>query len=63
MQEYKKRVIDEKNELDKKISNMKSFVGSITYNELQKEERDRLENQLDVMIQYSYILGERIDNF
>lgn len=60
-QEY---IIEEKNELDKKITNLYGFIGSFQYDtEVDKKEQDRLHEQLYAMILYSEILEERILNF
>lgn len=64
MKDYQQRVIDEKEELDKKIESLSEFIraGRI-FSTLSLLERDRLRDQLQVMIQYSFILRERIGAF
>ena len=61
---HQQRVIVEKEDLDKKYSALRDFVlyGSI-FKSLDQAEQERLKEQLDVMWQYSEILGERIAAF
>lgn len=64
MQEYKNQVIEEKKELDEKIKKLNVFMKSKDYEKIVgPHERIRLERQLYVMMEYSSILGSRIDNF
>ena len=62
MQPFQERVVQEKAELDEKIEKLAAFVpgasGIVTFEEL-----SRLIAQLDVMTEYSLILGERIAAF
>ena len=61
---HQQRVIVEKEDLDKKYSALRDFVlyDSI-FKSLDQAEQERLKEQLDVMWQYSEILGERIAAF
>lgn len=64
MQPHQERVITEKDELDKKINSLSSFIGqNAVFQSLDEAEKGRLETQLVVMREYSDILGERIENF
>lgn len=63
MEDYQKRVVDEKSELDKKITLLKEFIYSKQYRELPNDEQLRLVNQLSTMIEYSRILNDRIRYF
>jgi len=63
MEAYQERVVLEKKELDDKISKLSPFIGSEKFSSVKEEEANRLRNQLSIMIDYSNILGERIDNF
>lgn len=64
MQDYKNRVIEEKKELDERIKKLNVFMKSKDYEKIiGPHERIRLERQLYVMMEYSSILGSRIDNF
>jgi len=60
---YQLRVIDEKEELDTKLTNLWSFMGSVPFKQLDMAEQIRLQRQRFVMMQYSDILRERIDHF
>ncbi len=64
MQPHQQRVVDEKNELDKKANALSEFIAhSPIFEGLDPEEQERLRDQNDVMWRYSEILGERIANF
>lgn len=61
---HQQRVLDEKQELDMRITKLDEFVESNTlFNGLPASERGRLKRQLDVQRELSTILGERIANF
>lgn len=57
---YQERVLAEKRELDDKLSRLESFLTPEEDTRLDEEERTRLTTQLDLMRQYSTVLGERI---
>ena len=63
MQVFQQRVVDEKVQLDDKISRLKPFLNSDKVKILVADERIRMIKQLDLMEKYSAILGERISNF
>jgi len=64
MQPYQKRVIEEKEELDKKARALSDFIGnSKVFDTLDPTEQERMKEQNDVMWQYSEILGSRIAAF
>lgn len=63
MQPYQQRVIDEKAELDVKIQKLTEFLSSDKSESVEADEKDRLKWQLDIMRDYSKILGERIAHF
>jgi len=63
MLEYQKRVIDERSELEIKIDRLISFIAGDTFAAMPVDERVILENQLDVMKEYSEILTTRIAGF
>lgn len=66
MHEYQKRVVEEKEELDKKIASLEKFVtrgNNEVYDKLPREEQGRLIAQLQAMMLYSKILGYRIEAF
>ena len=60
---YQKRVIQEKKELDKKLTKLDEFRGGSLFEGLVAEEQCRLERQSFVMAEYSRVLGERIAAF
>ena len=63
MQPHQKRVMEEKDGLDKKLAKLSDFIDSEAFSGIDPAERVRLCRQWDVMKQYSNILGERIANF
>ena len=61
---HQQRVLDEKQELDMRITKLDEFVESNTlFNGFPASERGRLKRQLDVQRELSTILGERIAAF
>ena len=63
MQPHQQRVVDEKTDLDIKISKLRPFLGSERYLSLDVAEQERLVRQLDLMEQYSEVLDFRVLNF
>jgi hypothetical protein len=64
MQPHQQRVIDEKKALDENIEKLSAFLTDDSKRVLVDDaEQDRMQRQLDCMIAYSGILGERIDAF
>mgnify|MGYP001605334382 FL=1 len=64
MQDFQKRVIEEKKELDIKIEKLDGFIRcNSTYKTLVQVGRMRLLEQLEAMRWYTRILGERIAAF
>jgi len=63
MQEYQKRVVDEKTELDGRINRLESFIQSKNFNTVDANEQERLHFQIPIMRRYSAILDERIAAF
>lgn len=61
---YQKRVIQEKDELDRKAASLSNFIGtSLVFEELQPEEQELLKEQCEIMWEYSEVLGKRINLF
>lgn len=60
---YQQRVIDEKNELDEKLSALRQFLESDKFAQVDPEEQRRMQDQAKYMQQYSDVLWLRIDNF
>ena len=65
MSNYQQRVKTEKENLDDKIISLSSFIFSTSFvsGVSDKDERNRLLDQLYIMMEYSQILEVRIDNF
>lgn len=61
MQPYQQRVIEERNELQRRIEKLAAFLNSNAYSEVSNEEAHLLGMQLDSMRTYKNILDERID--
>ena len=57
---YKKSVLDEKLELDRKLDSPRKFLSSDIYSNLSVDEQSLLAKQERYMLQYSCVLGERI---
>ena len=60
---HQQRVIDEKAELNEKLTKLRQFFLSEQYYNLDKAEANRLKKQADAMQIYSDILTERIAHF
>lgn len=64
MEGCQQRVVDEKTELDDKLSRLGPFVKeSVKFTELPLAEQDRMERQFHLMTEYSAVLAERIAAF
>ena len=64
MKPHQQRVVDEKTELDDKLSKLEDFVcRNPLYLSLDGEEQERLMRQKFLMGEYSVVLGERIAAF
>jgi len=62
--DYKNRVVEEKEQLDIKISKLSAFVFSGKFTEIENiKEREYMERQLHYMMDYSRCLRERILSF
>ena len=63
MEAYQQRVVEEKEALDEKIEKLKAFTDTERFCALDEAEQERMTYQLEVMREYSQILGERIAAF
>lgn len=63
MQPHQQRVVDEKEALDTKITDLARFQTGVIFGGLIETERMRLFAQHRAMVTYSTILGERIAAF
>ncbi|MDR3066359.1 MAG: hypothetical protein LBV05_12770 [Comamonas sp.] len=62
--DHQQRVLDEKQELDIRITRLDEFIQrNALFRELDLEEQARMRRQLDVMREYAVILGEHISAF
>lgn len=62
MEDYQKRVIEEHQELNSKIVKLTSFLFENLL-KIKKNERELLQKQLYLMLEYSNVLTDRIDTF
>lgn len=63
MQPFQQRVIQEKAELDDKLSALTAFSHTTGWKDLPIAEHIRLHRQAEAMQEYSLVLGERIAAF
>jgi len=63
MLEYQNRVINELNELDKKLDNLSNFLSTETFENLNAQEKHLLLIQHKFMESYAMILELRITTF
>lgn len=60
MEDFKERLVAERDELDDKIAKIEAFIGSARFEDLDERNRKLLAAQRDAMRQYSVILNVRI---
>lgn len=60
---HQQRVVEERAELQARITKLQTFFGTAIYSCLDSAEQDRLQRQVGAMQDYSDILGERIAAF
>lgn len=63
MKDFQQRVVEEKKELDSKLSNLKTFMSSKDYESLPLKHKQLLIRQRVLMDEYSDILKNRIELF
>ena len=64
MKAYQERVVNEQNALDEKIELLTEFLKDTSSRQIVCPiELERMDRQLDLMVKYSAVLGERIKNF
>lgn len=63
MKPYQERVIAEKRELDERGDKLEQFILSDRFSALPAPEQERMKRQLEIMGEYSEVLGERIAAF
>jgi hypothetical protein len=62
MSTFHERLYIEREELDEKILKLKNFIQSENISKVSKIQKSLLRSQVNVMIAYSEILAERIEN-
>lgn len=60
---HQQRVIGEKAQLEEKLGKLSLFLGTPNFAQLEQAERQRLEQQVELMRGYASILGDRINAF
>lgn len=60
---HQQRVVDEKAELDDRLTKLCAFTKTMTFASLDSDERNRLDQQAATMAMYSDILADRIAAF
>lgn len=60
MTTFKDRLIDEKNQLDEKISKLEAFFMNPAYKEIEHTQKSLLNIQVQIMNAYSQVLAERL---
>ena len=63
MQEYQKRVVDERDELELKAGKLMGFMATGAFKTLDVDEQVRMKLQLKFMTAYWEVLNERIRAF
>ena len=63
MEDYQKRVVEEKEELASKIEKLRSFLGCTASAQIEPKGLDLLRRQLAIMDDYANVLTQRIDLF
>lgn len=63
LQPYRQRVVEEKTQLDERLSRLVAFYDTTAFSVLDKAEQGRLHRQGQLMSEYSQVLGERIQAF
>lgn len=60
---HQQRVVEERTELIEKITKLHAFFRTEIFDNLQEEDQGLLEDQVQLMMNYSDILLKRIDRF
>ena len=63
LQPHQQRVVDEKGELDERLTKLIAFFDSSVFNGISANEQGRMKRQAEHMTNYSVVLGERIAAF
>ena len=61
---HEERVVVEKNDLDEKLVKLQDFIeNSRIFQALSEDDKELLERQQVIMLDYSHVLSERISGF
>lgn len=63
LQPHQQRVVDERNELIEKTTKLHTFFKTEIFGNLQEEDKNLLEEQVQLMMNYSDVLLKRINRF
>ncbi len=63
LQPHEQRVVDERLELIEKITKLHAFFKTDIFENLQEEDQNLLEEQVQLMMNYSDVLLKRINRF
>ena len=63
LQPHEQRVVDERTELIEKITKLHAFFRTQIFENLQEEDQNLLEEQVQLMMNYSDVLLKRINRF
>lgn len=63
LQPHQQRVVDEKTELDERLTKLIAFFNSPIFAGLPADEQYLMKRQADHMTSYSVVLGERVATF
>ena len=63
LQPHEQRVVDERTDLIEKITKLHAFFKTEIFDNLQEEDQNLLEEQVQLMMNYSDVLLKRINRF
>jgi len=63
LQPHEQRVVDERTELIEKITKLHAFFRTEIFENMQEEDQNLLEEQVQLMMNYSDVLLKRINRF
>ena len=63
LQPHQQRVVEERTELIEKITKLHAFFNTEIFDSLQEKDQNLLEKQVQLMMNYSDVLLERINRF
>lgn len=63
LQPHEQRVVDERTDLIEKITKLHAFLKTEIFENLQEKDQELLEEQVQIMMNYSDVLLKRINRF